>query len=139
MVIEINRNDPCPCGSGKKFKKCCYDKELHQSGPSSQEAESPPHGEVPQPPEFQFKAGSFGMDGQHVSSIACLKKMENDQWDYFFLLVRPNVFFKTGEEAETSALEDLDGSLEYQNDVGTDEAMAEYLQECGYVPAQDVQ
>jgi hypothetical protein len=21
------RNDPCPCGSGKKFKKCCYDKE----------------------------------------------------------------------------------------------------------------
>ena len=20
---KINRNDPCPCGSGKKFKKCC--------------------------------------------------------------------------------------------------------------------
>jgi hypothetical protein len=20
------RNDPCPCGSGKKFKKCCIDK-----------------------------------------------------------------------------------------------------------------
>jgi hypothetical protein len=20
---EVNRNDPCPCGSGKKFKKCC--------------------------------------------------------------------------------------------------------------------
>lgn len=20
---EIGRNDPCPCGSGKKFKKCC--------------------------------------------------------------------------------------------------------------------
>jgi uncharacterized protein YecA (UPF0149 family) len=19
----IGRNDPCPCGSGKKFKKCC--------------------------------------------------------------------------------------------------------------------
>ncbi|MEI6562868.1 MAG: SEC-C metal-binding domain-containing protein [bacterium] len=19
------RNDPCPCGSGKKFKKCCID------------------------------------------------------------------------------------------------------------------
>ena len=23
---RIGRNDPCPCGSGKKFKKCCYDK-----------------------------------------------------------------------------------------------------------------
>lgn len=20
---EANRNDPCPCGSGKKYKKCC--------------------------------------------------------------------------------------------------------------------
>jgi uncharacterized protein YchJ len=20
---ESGRNDPCPCGSGKKFKKCC--------------------------------------------------------------------------------------------------------------------
>ncbi len=22
-----SRNDPCPCGSGKKFKKCCGKKE----------------------------------------------------------------------------------------------------------------
>mgnify|MGYP001124035721 CR=1 FL=1 len=22
-VNKIGRNDPCPCGSGKKFKKCC--------------------------------------------------------------------------------------------------------------------
>lgn len=22
-VVKIGRNDPCPCGSGKKFKKCC--------------------------------------------------------------------------------------------------------------------
>jgi len=20
---KIGRNDPCPCGSGRKFKKCC--------------------------------------------------------------------------------------------------------------------
>lgn len=23
--IKIGRNDPCPCGSGKKYKKCCID------------------------------------------------------------------------------------------------------------------
>lgn len=23
--IELQRNDPCPCGSGSKFKKCCMD------------------------------------------------------------------------------------------------------------------
>ena len=22
---DVNRNDPCPCGSGRKFKKCCMD------------------------------------------------------------------------------------------------------------------
>lgn len=24
-VTKISRNDPCPCGSGKKYKKCCSD------------------------------------------------------------------------------------------------------------------
>ncbi|HDK43534.1 MAG TPA: hypothetical protein ENG91_03150 [Desulfobacteraceae bacterium] len=22
---DVGRNDPCPCGSGKKFKKCCWE------------------------------------------------------------------------------------------------------------------
>lgn len=26
---KVGRNDPCPCGSGKKFKKCCIDVDLH--------------------------------------------------------------------------------------------------------------
>jgi len=25
-TIKVGRNDPCPCGSGKKYKKCCYPK-----------------------------------------------------------------------------------------------------------------
>lgn len=24
MTEKIGRNDPCPCGSGKKFKQCCF-------------------------------------------------------------------------------------------------------------------
>jgi preprotein translocase subunit SecA len=24
--MDVGRNDPCPCGSGKKYKKCCYPK-----------------------------------------------------------------------------------------------------------------
>ena len=27
MTQKIGRNAPCPCGSGKKFKKCCYGKD----------------------------------------------------------------------------------------------------------------
>jgi methionyl aminopeptidase len=26
--LKIGRNDPCVCGSGKKYKKCCYEKNL---------------------------------------------------------------------------------------------------------------
>lgn len=27
-MSKVGRNDPCPCGSGKKYKKCCAEKEL---------------------------------------------------------------------------------------------------------------
>ncbi|MDR2067385.1 MAG: UPF0149 family protein [Holosporaceae bacterium] len=26
---KIGRNDPCPCGSGKKYKKCCLNRAVH--------------------------------------------------------------------------------------------------------------
>ena len=27
---KVGRNDPCPCGSGKKYKNCCMNKDLEQ-------------------------------------------------------------------------------------------------------------
>ena len=27
MTVKVSRNDPCPCGSGKKYKKCCLEKD----------------------------------------------------------------------------------------------------------------
>jgi hypothetical protein len=30
-MSKIGRNDPCPCGSGKKYKKCCLPKEQQRS------------------------------------------------------------------------------------------------------------
>ena len=32
--MAVGRNDPCPCGSGKKYKKCCMT--AHQPKSSSQ-------------------------------------------------------------------------------------------------------
>jgi 3-methyladenine DNA glycosylase AlkC len=33
--MRIGRNDPCPCGSGKKYKKCCLGKadDVYYSNP----------------------------------------------------------------------------------------------------------
>lgn len=30
-MTKVGRNDPCPCGSGKKFKKCCEAKMSRKS------------------------------------------------------------------------------------------------------------
>lgn len=30
-MSKIGRNDPCPCGSGKKYKKCCMNKDMAQN------------------------------------------------------------------------------------------------------------
>ena len=27
---KVGRNDPCPCGSGKKYKKCCENKQTRK-------------------------------------------------------------------------------------------------------------
>jgi len=31
-MATVNRNDPCPCGSGKKYKKCCMLEVRHLAG-----------------------------------------------------------------------------------------------------------
>jgi hypothetical protein len=33
------RNDPCPCGSGKKYKKCCLRKDQEAARAEREEAE----------------------------------------------------------------------------------------------------
>jgi len=48
---KIGRNDPCPCGSGKKYKKCCLDKDGHA-------AASPTNGEATEP------GGANGLSGK---------------------------------------------------------------------------
>ena len=42
--VKSSRNAPCPCGSGQKFKRCCYRKdELWQRGGSVLPAWPPAH------------------------------------------------------------------------------------------------
>ena len=33
--VEVGRNDPCPCGSGKKYKNCCWEKDHQATNPSA--------------------------------------------------------------------------------------------------------
>ena len=38
--LKVGRNDPCPCGSGKKYKFCCMNKEKKDSQEKAQWIES---------------------------------------------------------------------------------------------------
>ena len=40
--VGARRNDPCPCGSGVKFKKCCYDKNWTPPASPDSDADSSP-------------------------------------------------------------------------------------------------
>jgi len=40
--MKPGRNDPCPCGSGKKYKKCCWGKAPPAPAPTAAEAASLP-------------------------------------------------------------------------------------------------
>jgi len=37
-AAKVGRNDPCPCGSGKKYKKCCFEKDQARLQHSSEVA-----------------------------------------------------------------------------------------------------
>ena len=44
-MAKIGRNDPCPCGSGKKYKKCCMasDEAAARAARPAQPAAAPGH------------------------------------------------------------------------------------------------
>jgi hypothetical protein len=64
--MKIGRNDPCPCGSGKKYKKCCEAAdqqkartELDQQQQTEGSADTPGNKPEPAPapaPKFTPKA-----------------------------------------------------------------------------------
>ena len=53
---ELGRNDPCPCGSGRKYKQCCLakDEEKERAARAKETAaqapESAPEAQRPAPP-----------------------------------------------------------------------------------------
>ena len=103
------RNSPCPCGSGKKYKRCCEAKEAERR-------ESPlPAG------RFRYKSGSYGGPSGYMPSILCYKETGPDSWVEHFCLVKPDAIFddediasQTAEKhlAEARALMDAGGSIQ---------------------------
>jgi hypothetical protein len=52
-MAQIGRNAPCPCGSGKKYKKCCLEKDLAEKRNAAPWGETGPEWEKIENPETQ--------------------------------------------------------------------------------------
>ncbi len=63
------RNDPCPCGSGKKYKKCCWKNEPIERGPE------------PTPETSSWKDLSFAERAQIAEETDRLDEISNGALD----------------------------------------------------------
>lgn len=56
MSKKAGRNDPCPCGSGKKYKSCCWGKEQPESDMTKKSLFGRVHGNATIEPKKTFAA-----------------------------------------------------------------------------------
>ena len=125
MPDKVGRNDPCPCGSGKKYKQCC----MH----SSEQGEPQPRPS----PRFRFEPGSYGGSGSFVPSLACLEQTAPGKWEYYYVLVDHSRVYTRERLAVSQAKKDLEAAFVQKQRSGSDYAVGEYLSDKGYVNVTD--
>ena len=86
---------------------------------------------------FRFEAGSYGDTGLFMPSIACLKSVGNNEWTYYFVLVRSNEVVEEEGQATALAGEDLSAAFNVKDNGGTDDDVAMILKEKGYESVDD--
>jgi tetratricopeptide (TPR) repeat protein len=90
MSPKIRKKDPCPCGSGKRYKDCCFKTKKYSSTEISSRKERP----VKIPPREKLMEGSFTRkEGFPISRLAIMR-FEQDLKENTELLERLNREFK---------------------------------------------
>jgi SEC-C motif-containing protein len=96
---RISRNDPCPCGSGKKYKHCCIGKGIDWSARPGGVRRLPPARPVSKPSGFSF--GQFGVVDARLKSI--VKERPAFQATYLVLMRKAAYIARYGFASESCA------------------------------------
>lgn len=72
-----------------------------------------------------------------MPSIACLEQTAPNQWDYYFVLVKPDRHHAEETPAVSQAEKDLAAAFVHKQQAGSDYAVGEYLRGAGYVSVTD--
>jgi methionyl aminopeptidase len=76
--VKVRRNDPCPCGSGKKYKRCC----LHRENPKELETEK----------ELYFQKHSIRLkEKKDIDGIRKAGRLALDTLDLAESQIRPGI------------------------------------------------
>jgi tetratricopeptide (TPR) repeat protein len=59
-MAKIGRNDPCPCGSGQKYKRCCLPRD--EAAAAAERVAAPPPDAALAIPPFEIVAEDDGLD-----------------------------------------------------------------------------
>lgn len=119
-MTKIERNAPCHCGSAKKYKRCCADKDAEFARVNR------PSG------RFRFEPGSYGAEEAFMPSILCFMELLSGQWVEHFSLVNPDVVHEQAEDAASLARQNLETAHRRQADGAKAEDMAQILIRAGY-------
>ena len=125
-MAKIGRNTPCPCGSGKKYKRCCLSKEKEMK------KRKLPTG------RFRYEFGSYGdaIRG-YMPSIICYKQLDDVSWDSHFCLVKPDTVLKEEDAACAIAQKHLDAAHAILDAGGSPQDFALSLRHEGYKNVPD--
>jgi SEC-C motif len=105
---RTSRNDPCPCGSGQKYKKCCFNQRISRSN--------------------AFRAGSYGDWGEFHAGISYVG---TDQQTVF---VKQETTYFDENSAVTKAETDLQVALTQSG--GNEDRVIDNIQIAGYLPLE---
>ena len=117
---KIGRNSPCPCGSGKKYKRCCETKEAQMRMAS-----------LP-PGRFRYEFGSYGDSGGYIPSIMGYKETGPDTWLEHLCLVKPDAIFDEEVSASEMAERHLAAAQTIMDSGGGPQEFALSLRHEGY-------
>jgi len=75
-MVKISRNAPCPCGSGKKYKRCC----LPDASPATLPTTASPRSDRPVPPvSYGSRWVITDLDALSNSVVDLIKKNKVDE------------------------------------------------------------
>ena len=126
MDKKVGRNEPCPCGSGKKYKHCCLKLRGKRGGGREE-----PRGPAVQPTSYA------GPDGGYAPAIRIRRSDADDATRRARTVIKPSKRYEARSLARACAERDLAAAGGAEANRFTDAGIQRVISRAGYVPDRE--